>query len=261
MGGMSDDARHTERAGRELAGGCAAVLGSNLCAAVLHGSLTLGDFEPGRSDIDLLLVTGPGGLTQTGRDRVVDVVRRAQLGAARAVDLLAVTSCTANAPSRAPASELQVARYPHELDVEGANPANEDVAVELSMARAGGRSVVGPPVAEVIGDVPAEWVQDRGLFWLRRWLTLTDDAEHAELMVLTACRIWRFAIEGTYCSKPQAGSWALERDPSLIGVTQALRQRRGDTSSEISADHVEHVLRTVLDNVTARDHSADRGHR
>jgi hypothetical protein len=209
---MDDAVRRTEAAAGELARCCAEILGSNLRAAVLHGSLTLGDFASGRSDIDLLLITGPGGLSQDGRGRIVHAVSTAETGAARAIDLLAVTSTTAGAPSRTPAPELQVSRYPDEMHVEEAQ-ADEDVAVELSMARATGRSLIGAPVEQVIGAVPAQWVKDRGMFWLRRWLTLADDAENAELMVLTACRIWHVDVEGTTAPNPRRanGRWLVIR--------------------------------------------------
>ncbi|GAB3498105.1 aminoglycoside adenylyltransferase domain-containing protein [Flexivirga lutea] len=120
------------------------------------------------------------------------------------------------------------------------------------MARATGRSLIGIPVEHAIGAVPDQWVKERGIYWLRRWLTLADDAEHAELMVLTACRIWHFDTEGTHCSKPAAGEWALDRDPSLTGVRLALRQRQGRADESIPAEAVAQVLRNALDHVTTR---------
>lgn len=167
----------------------------------------------------------------------------------RAIDLIAVTSTTASQPTRAPASELQVSRYPDEIDVRAYSPADEDVAVELSMARSTGRSLLGPSVQQAIGPVPPQWVNDRGRYWLRRWMTLTDDAEHAELMVLTACRIWHDAAEGAFCSKPAAGRWALDREPSLTGVRAALRQRRGDLDAPIPPGEIGRVLHTVLERI------------
>lgn len=249
---MSDEADRTEAAAVELANTCAAIVGPRLTAGVLHGSLTLGDFAPGRSDIDLMLITGSDGLSGIEREQIIEAVSSAKTGAANAIDLIAVNSTVARNPTRAPACELQLARYPDELHVEDTNPADEDLAVELSMARAAGRSLTGISVAQAIGPVPDRWVKDRGIFWLRRWLTLADDAEHAELMVLTACRIWHFDTEGTYSSKPRSGKWALDRDPSLTGVTQALRRRQGEADASIPAAAVTHVLRTVLSHVTTR---------
>jgi hypothetical protein len=62
---------------------------------------------------------------------------------------------------------------------------------------------------------------------LARWQSLTEDAPYAALMVLTACRIWRFGEERIHCSKSAAGLWALARDPSLHAVRDALRHGRG----------------------------------
>lgn len=67
---------------------------------------------------------------------------------------------------------------------------------------------------------------------------------HAELMVLTACRIWRFAAEGVHCSKTDAGRWALARDPSLVAVAEALHQRAGGTAA-VGADGITLVLGVV----------------
>jgi predicted nucleotidyltransferase len=41
---------------KELAYSCAGALGKIVAGVILHGSLTLGDYAPGRSDVDLLVV-------------------------------------------------------------------------------------------------------------------------------------------------------------------------------------------------------------
>lgn len=43
--------------------------------------------------------------------------------------------------------------------------------------------------------MPGEWVVAYGRQLVTRWQRLTDDEAHADLMVLTACRIWRFAAK------------------------------------------------------------------
>ena len=65
--------------------------------------------------------------------------------------------------------------------------------------------------AAVIGPIPAEWIVDRGRHWLAFWRTQTGDTEHGAFMVLTACRMWRFAVERVHCSKQEAARWALDR--------------------------------------------------
>jgi len=113
------------------------------------------------------------------------------------------------------------------------------------MCRAHGRSVFGAAPAELIGEVPAEWVLAVGDAQLAAWEAIGDDPKHAELTVLTACRVWRFAEEGRHCSKTAAGNWALRRDPTLLVVRDALRQRRGDSTGPIDAAQVHHLLALV----------------
>jgi hypothetical protein len=61
-------------------------------------------------------------------------------------------------------------------------------------------------------------------------------------MVLTPCRIWRFAVERVHCSKGAAGRWALERDRSLSAVEEALRQRTRDPAAAIGEAGIRPVL-------------------
>lgn len=73
--------------------------------------------------------------------------------------------------------------------------------------------------------------------------------EHAALMVLTACPIWRFAVEHRHCSKTEAAEWALRRDPSLSAIRQALHQygrsRAGVVDARGTADLLDTVLREI----------------
>jgi hypothetical protein len=64
-------------------------------------------------------------------------------------------------------------------------------------------------------------------------------------MVLTACRIWRFATERVHCSKTAASQWALERDPSLCAVEEALRQRTRDPAATIAEEGIASLLALV----------------
>jgi hypothetical protein len=101
-----------------------------------------------------------------------------------------------------------------------------DLLAELSLARSAGRSLIGDDPQVLIGVVPDEWVVVYGRELVTRWQRLTDDEAHAGLMVLTACRIWRFAAEGVHRSKVDACPWALARSPALRAVDAVLRDSR-----------------------------------
>jgi hypothetical protein len=236
---------------RQLADSCAGVLQTALVSAILHGSLTNHDFRPGTSDLDLLLVV-ESGLSSGQADGLVDAVRAADLGQAGGIDLLIVTRQAAEQPGDHPARELTVGRWPgsgEELEVEGPDDQVPDVWPELSEARANGRSLLGPAPRDVIGEVPADRVRANGTGWLETWLTRTDDDKNAVLMVLTACRIWGFGLTGEHLSKTEAGRWALERDPSLVGVELALAARTTPSDPRIAAREVESVLLRALSDL------------
>jgi hypothetical protein len=126
-----------------------------------------------------------------------------------------------------------------------------DLVVELSVCRAVGLSLVGPVPAELVGPVPDRWVVDVGDAQLADWEAIGDDPPHAELTVLTACRVWRFAEEGRHCSKTEAAEWALARDPTLEVVRAAIRRRGGDPAAVIDAEEVAGLLRLVRGRLTS----------
>jgi predicted nucleotidyltransferase len=234
------------------------IVGAAGRSVILHGSLATGGFRPGHSDIDLLVVVD-GRLTDAHATALERVVRDADLGTAAGIDLHVVTAEAAHRPARAPALELYLGRHgrsPIALEVERRVAESPDLATEFSMALSDGRALAGAPPDQVIAAVPAEWIIDRGQYWLMRWQSLTDDADHAAFMVLTACRIWRFALERVHCSKPRAAQWALDRDPSLAVVRQAIHQYEQEPAAVVDehgvADLLDRVLRETVSKATDR---------
>ena len=214
---------------------------------ILHGSLTLGDYVPGRSDIDLLVVVDAS-LTDAQFTALTEAVAALRPRAPGRVDLRVVTRRVAASPIPAPPMDAYIEITPgsgSELYVERRHPGERDLVVEFSMCRAHGRSLVGAAPAELLGEVPAQWVLAVGDAQLADWEAIGDDPPHAELTVLTTCRIWRLAEEGRYGSKTAAGEWALRRDPTLQVVRDAFLQRHRDPAHRIDAAQVARLLALV----------------
>jgi hypothetical protein len=143
-----------------------------------------------------------------------------------------------------------VARHAGETAEIAAHVTGErDLVAELSMVRSFGRTPAGEDVRSVVGPVPEEWVVAYGDEIIGRWQELSDDAGHAEFMVLTSCRIWRFAVEGVYCSKDDAARWALARDPSLVAVEGALGRRARQVDVDIDPPAIAAVLARVREEI------------
>jgi Domain of unknown function (DUF4111)/Nucleotidyltransferase domain len=244
MAPASGTAHSALRFAGTLAGSCAAALGEAVAGVILHGSLTLDDYVPGRSDVDLLVVVDQP-LTDAQVAALTEAVERRRPLAPGRVDLRVVTRQVAASSTPAPPMELSIQITPGSgLAVERRHPGERDLVVELSMCRAHGRSLLGAAPAELIGEVPDRWVLAVGDAQLADWEAIGDDPRHAALTVLTTCRVWRLAEEGRHCSKTAAGAWALERDPTLQVVRDALRQRR-DPAHRIDAAQVAQLLALV----------------
>ncbi|MBW6434915.1 DUF4111 domain-containing protein [Actinoplanes hulinensis] len=228
--------------------------GAGVGSVVLHGSLAAGGFRPEQSDIDLLAVLD-GGLTDTQAAEIERLVRQADVGGAAGIDLDVVAAEVAGAPDRMPALELHLSRHdgpPAVFEAERRVRAAPDLLAELSMARAHGRAIVGAAPHEVIAPVPAEWIIERGRYWLTFWRSQTDDVQHAAFMVLTACRMWRFAVEGVHCPKAQAARWAMDRDTSLVAIRQALRQLDHGPAVVVAGNDIADLLDVVLNETAQR---------
>jgi hypothetical protein len=235
-----------------IAGVCAAALGEAVAGVILHGSLTLGDYLPGRSDVDLLaVVDGPLGDAQF--HALTEAVAGWAPRAPGPVDLRVVTRQAAASPTPAPPMEAYLRLTPTSgvrLE-ERRHPGERDLAVELSVCRAHGRSLLGAPPADLIGEVPDRWVLAAGDAQLADWQAIGDDPPYAELTVLTACRVWRFAEERRHCSKAAAAAWALRRDPTLQVVRDALHRRHRDPSHPIDPAQVQRLLALVRARLAA----------
>jgi predicted nucleotidyltransferase len=231
---------------QELARACAGALGEAVAGVILHGSLILDDYVPGRSDVDVLVVIDdPPSDAQLAALTEAMASRRAE--APGPVDLRLVTRQVAASPTPAPPLEAYLRLTPTSgvRVEERRHPAERDLAVELSVCRAHGRSLLGPAPAELLGEVPDRWVVAAGDAQLAAWQAIGDDPPYAELTVLTACRVWRFAEEGRHASKAAAAKWALGRDPTLGVVGDALRRRHGDPAAQIDPAQVARLLSVV----------------
>jgi hypothetical protein len=241
----------------ELARACAGALGETVAGVILHGSLTLDDYLPGCSDVDLLVVIDDS-LSDARLAALVEAMASRRAEAPGSADLRLVTRQVAASPTPAPLLEAYLRLTPGSgvRVEERRHPGERDLAVELSVCRAHGRSLLGAAPAELLGEVPDRWVVAAGDAQLAAWQAIGDDPPYAELTVLTACRVWRFAEERRHSSKTAAAEWALGRDPTLGVVSEALRRRHGDPAARIDPAQVARLLAVVRARLAeARDHA------
>jgi hypothetical protein len=193
-------------------------LGPALIGVYLHGSAALGDYDPARSDIDVLAVCA----APLGREE------RARLGARLGRDALPcpadaglefslVTQAAVRDPARAPAYEL------HGWDEQGHVHPGEgrgDPDLPLHVAD------------DVVRDVPRAEL----LALAADELDWTVGNAGPSTQVLTACRAWALAADGRFRSKRDATEWALEQGApapvaEVLADHRAARESHPDTEA------------------------------
>lgn len=219
------------------------------------GSIVLGDYVPGRSDLDRFVVVEEP-LARDTKDAVVAAVRHEALPCpARGLELVVYTRGAAARPSGGGDFELNLntgARMAFHASFDPADEPSHWFVLDRAIVRAHGRALVGPAPADVFGPVPRPVIL-RALASSLRW-----HAENAgiagENVVLNAARAWRFAETADWAAKADAAAWARERgaDGDLVEAALAAREGREGPPPDPRA-----ALR-FLDEVLRRVERAER---
>jgi streptomycin 3"-adenylyltransferase len=187
-------------------------LGPALIGVYLHGSAALGDYDPARSDIDVLAVCAA----------TLEAGERARLGAAlgreglpcparAGLEFSLVTQAAARDPSRTPPYELH-GWDEHGHVRHGDDRGDPDIPLHFAVVRQVGLAVCGPPPADVVRDVP----RDELIGLAADELDWTVAQASPSTQVLTACRAWALSADGRFRSKRDAAEWALRHGAPAV---------------------------------------------
>jgi predicted nucleotidyltransferase len=206
---------------QHLAKEFAVILEGDLVGVYLHGSGATACFNPNRSDIDLLVVARQG-LSPEQRRAVAELLL-GRSGAPYPVELTLLTTQQLH-PWRHPTpfefhySERWRASLAQQLaDGELANRplTDPDLAAHITVVRARGRVVVGPPIDEVSPEVPAANFRQVILGDLE-WIGAHSTRIYG---VLNACRILAYLDGQGLLSKAEGADWALSNVPATYRAT------------------------------------------
>jgi len=229
-------------------------LGERLIGVYVGGSYALGDYLPGRSDLDLAAVVRSS-LPRSVEDAIVAGLRHESLPCpARCLELVVyrdetVASGTATAEFELNLNTGAGMRLSVWSKTVPGDVGSHWFAIDRSLLSQAGVALVGPPAGEVLAAIPPRELAPalvESVRWHREHEAATGNA------VLNACRSLLFAEEGLWSSKPAAGRWASECGgaPERL-VSQALTARTEGgrlDSSGVAAflESVESRLRKLL---------------
>lgn len=178
-----------------------AALGEGVRAAYLVGSGSYGGFEPGESDLDVIVVWAAP-LTRAEREGLAERARAVDVAPARGLELVVYADGE---------RVLNLNTGPG-ITEHVAYAADEDppfwFVLDRAIAQEHAVTLVGDPWPSVFEPVPRREMAaalEESLDWHERFAPRTANA------VLNAVRAWRWAEAGRWVSKPEALAWIVAR--------------------------------------------------
>ncbi len=195
------------------------VLMDNLVGIYLHGSLTLGGFNPRTSDIDFLVVTRAALSAAEFKALVALTLELTQLAPSKGLEFSVVTlmhtlNCTHPCPFEFHYGLNWHERFAAGTVDYGADPRDPDLAAHFTITRARGRCLDGEPIDQVFGAVPER----------DYWDSIRADAEdilrnisyNPVYSILNLCRVLAYQQDKLIVSKVEGAAWALTHLPPIF---------------------------------------------
>ncbi|WP_026908195.1 aminoglycoside adenylyltransferase domain-containing protein [Paucisalibacillus globulus] len=216
----------------------------------LHGSLTMGGFNPGRSDIDILVVTNEpvSGITKK---------KLAQLFVFHSNSPYPIEISFLNTnqlqkwqhpcPFDFHYSEYWRERYESDLDKGTAKFINDaihvdpDLAAHITVLNHRGICMEGKPIAEVFPSIPKEDYISSIMGDFEDCLeNIVADPIYC---ILNMLRVYWYLKDGVISSKQEAGEWGMEILPTELKITIQKIVNDYSSRTDISRIHETELLR------------------
>ena len=229
----------------------AGTLGTDLVGVYFVGSVALGGYVPGESDIDIAAVSR-GALTDPQRQSVASAVVGASAACpARGLEFTLYRREVAGSLPAGADFEVNAnggPRMPTAVHMDARAEPGFWYVLDRAIAHRSGLVISGPTARGTFADVPRSML----LHALHESMAWHRAHEKATLYsVLNACRAWRFAAMDVLGSKLEGAAWARTRWPDAGLIDAAVALRRGE-----DAILEESAVDAFLGAVAARLHDA-----
>ncbi|WP_430502391.1 nucleotidyltransferase domain-containing protein [Micromonospora trifolii] len=213
------------------------VLGADLVGAYAAGSVGLGAYQPGRSDVDVALLSA-GPLTEAAKRTLVARLRHEALPCpARGLELVVYDRAVAASGTPEPGFEVELntgAGMPFRRTLDPADRPAADgrfwYGLDRSILHQSGLPLLGPPAGEAFTDLAPADLRRLLIEALSWWLALPtppadQPAPGTEDAVLGACRSLVRHRDGVWLAKVAAGQRLIDSgDPAEV-IRQAVAAR------------------------------------
>jgi Domain of unknown function (DUF4111)/Nucleotidyltransferase domain len=226
----------------------------DIVGVYVGGSVALGAYQPGHSDLDVAVVT-PGPLAWPVKDAFVTRLRHESLHCpTRGLELVVYTADDAASTDVAPAFQLNLnsgAGMRFRVDSEPDPTEPNWFAIDRAILREHAIVLAGAPAREVFGEIPRRFLLSV-LADVLRWHS--ENGAPTTDTVLNACRALRFAATSEWSSKMSAGWWALDNVADRDTVRMALGARTdGRPPGEAEARRLVEAVLDEIDGIQTAD--------
>jgi hypothetical protein len=223
-----------------------AILSAQLRGMYLVGSLALGDFQPQRSDLDLVIVTD-GALADETFAALREMHRRFDQSAspwAKRLDVVYIPQSVLRE------SALTSARYPTlewDIGLLALEPLESGWPIQRYTLREYGVVVSGPDPRSLLDPINPDDLRQASAAIVERWqdqahsdsewIVWLRDPANLKFVALTLCRLLYTLDTGSVASKPAAARWAERTQPSRWNrlIDRATTQQR-TTADELEGE-------------------------
>ena len=185
------------------------VLGDELLGVYSVGSLALGGYRHGSSDIDVIAITA----NPVDGEVVAEIARQCSHSnlrcPARKLELVVMPAAEAKS-ARAPRWQLNLNTgrdIDNHVGTDASGEPEHWFILDKALAHAHAVALRGPHAAELI-TAPAREAVERAQAAAIAWFA---EHEPGEAVLVTAARAWHWQETGRFASKPDALSWVLGR--------------------------------------------------
>jgi hypothetical protein len=216
-------------------------LAGRFVGAYFVGSVALGGYMPGHSDIDIVAVAATP-LAVEEKANIVAVLSHPALRCpTRGLEFVLYERSRVEVATPDAGIEINLNTGPRVATHVGLDASREPrfwFVIDRAIAHLHGLTIDGPTAADLFAPIPRAWLLEalmESMAWHRAHEMLSCYS------VLNSCRAWRFAEENAMSSKVDAATWAVARWADTGIIENALRLRRGQSGS-LAADGVAALL-------------------
>ncbi len=206
------------------------ILGDTLIGIYIHGSLAFGCFRWACSDIDFLVVTESEPTLPQKEAMIQTLLDLNQIAPPKGFEMSVVLKtdcqhfhhplpyCLHFSNDHLAKAETNLTSY-----CTGMNGLDPDLAAHITVTRAVGQVLCGPPIEEVFTPVPA--ADYLNSIWSDIENAEEDIFENPVYVILNLCRVLAYIQDERVLSKKQGGAWGLTHLPENLKPVVRKAQR------------------------------------